>query len=70
MDGIGWNPSSLAGNDGLEVQKYTWKKKMAFKILLCKAKFHITYMLCSGRLNKNCTVTASLIMLRSVQYAN
>lgn len=21
IDGIGWNPSSLAGNDGLDVQK-------------------------------------------------
>lgn len=23
MEGIGWKPSSLAGRDGLEVQKYT-----------------------------------------------
>ena len=23
MEGMGWKPSSLAGRDGLEVQKYT-----------------------------------------------
>lgn len=26
MEGIGWKPSSLAGREGLEVQKYTWGK--------------------------------------------
>lgn len=27
MLGIGWNPSSLAGKAGLDVQKYTWRER-------------------------------------------
>jgi hypothetical protein len=26
MEGMGWKPSSLAGRDGLEVQKYTCRE--------------------------------------------
>ena len=33
-EGLGWNPSSLDGNAGLDVQKYTWKKMLAFSTTL------------------------------------
>ena len=29
MLGMGWNPSSLAGSAGLDVQKYTWKTQVS-----------------------------------------
>ena len=27
-EGLGWKPSSLAGREGLDVQKYIWKQNM------------------------------------------